>query len=223
MVPLSEEPEMKKQKSIRHQRNRAEKEANRYAVVAAKKKEQAAASLSLIHKARAAASTFGISYCMVTEGIFDIGIGYLILGRTISPTKVATGIFLVNVYCLGVKHAYYTEPTHEQLREMIDRMTGDNPIVDIAPECARKIVDGAIAYAKEIGFTPHADYPPAGALFGDIDAGACPTEYEFGKDGKPFYVSGPNDTPAKIRKVIGTLTAKVGEGNFEFIVEASGL
>ena len=215
---------MKKQKGIRHQRNRAQKEAKRNAVVAAKKKEQAAAFLSPIHQARAAASVFGVSYCMVTEGIFDIGIGYVVLGRTISPTKVATGVFLVDVHCLGVKNAYYTEPTHEQLREMIDRMTGDgDSVVDIAPECARKIVDGAIAYAKEIGFTPHADYPPAGALFGDIDAGACPTEYEFGKDGKPFYVSGPNDTPAKIRKVIRTLTAKVGEGNFEYIVEASGL
>lgn len=214
---------MKKQKGIRHQRNRAQKEAKRNAVVAAKKKEQAAASLSLIYQARAAASAFGVSYCMVTKGIFDIGIGYVILGRTISPTKVATGVFLVDVWCLGIKNAYYAERTHEQLSEMIDKLTGDNPIVDIAPECARKIVDGAIAYAKEFGFIPHADYPPAGALFGDIDAGVCRTEYEFGKDGKPLYVSGPNDTPAKIRKVIRTLTATVGEGNFGFMVEAGAL
>ena len=215
---------MKKQKGIRHQRNRAQKEAKRKALVAAKKKnEQAAASLSLIRQARAVASAFGISYCMVTEGIFDIGIGYVILGRTISPTKVATGVFLVDVYCLGVKNAFYAERTHEQLSEMIDKLTGENPIVDIAPECARKIVDGAIAYAKEFGFVPHADYPPAGALFGDIDAGACRTEYEFGKDGKPLYISGPNDTPAKIRKVIRTLTAMVGEGNFDFMVEAGAL
>ena len=59
---------MKKQKGIRHQRNRAQKEAKRNAVVAAKKKEQAAAFLSPIHQARAAASVFGVSYCMVTEG-----------------------------------------------------------------------------------------------------------------------------------------------------------
>jgi len=145
---------MKKHKGIRHQRNRAQKEAKRNAVVAAKKKEQAAASLSLIYQARAAASAFGVSYCMVTKGIFDIGIGYVILGRTISPTKVATGVFLVDVCCLGIKNAYYAERTHEQLSEMIDKLTGDNPIVDIAPECARKIVDGAIAYAKEFGFIP---------------------------------------------------------------------
>lgn len=214
---------MKKQKGLRHQHNSAQKKVKRNAVVAAKKKEQAAASLSPIHRARAAASAFGVSYCMVTKGIFDIGIGYVILGRTISPTKVATSVFLVDVYCLGIKNAYYAERTHEQLREMIDKMTGDVPIVDIAPECARKIVDGAIAYAKEFGFVPHPDYSPAGALFGDIDAGVCQTEYEFGKDSKPLYVSGPNDTRAKIRKVVRTLTAKVGEGNFDLVVEAGAL
>ena len=71
--------------------------------------------------------------------------------------------------------------------------------------------------------SPHVDYPPAGALFGDIDAGVCRTEYEFGKDGKPLYVSGPYDTPAKIRKIMRTLTEKVGEGNFDFMVGAGGL
>ncbi len=106
---------------------------------------------------------------------------------------------------------------------MINKMTGDDPIVDIAPKGARKIVDGAIAHAKDFGFKVDADYPPAGALFRDIDARVCRTEYEFGKDGKPLYVSGPNDTPAKIRKVIRTLTAKTGEGNFHFMVEAGGL
>lgn len=212
---------MKKQKGLRNQHNRARKKAKRHAVVAAKKKEQAAAPLSPTHRARAAASAFGVSYCMMTRDIFDIGLGHVILGRTISPTTVVTGIFLVDVYCLGIKNAYYAERTHEQLRELIDKMTGDAPFVDIAPECARKIVDGAIAYAKELGFVPHSDYAPAGALFGDIDAGVCRTDYEFGQAGKPLYVSGPNDTPAKIRKIIRTLTARVGEGNFNFVVEAA--
>ncbi len=95
------------------------------------------------------------------------------------------------VLCLGVKSAYYAERTHEQLSEMINKMTGDDPIVDIAPKGARKIVDGAIAHARDFGFKVDADYPPAGALFRDIDARVCRTEYEFGKDGKPLYVSGP--------------------------------
>lgn len=215
---------MKKQRGIHRQNNRAQKNAKRKAVVAAKKKEQAqAASPTHLHQARVAASSFGINYSMVTEGIFDIGIGSVVLGRTISSTKVATGVILVDVYCLGIKNAHYAELTHEKFREMINGMSDDgHPIVDIAPECARKIVDGAIAYAADLGFTPHADYPPAGALFGDIDAGTCQTEYEFGKDGKPLYVSGPNDTPAKIRKVVRTLTAAVGEENFDYMVETGG-
>lgn len=195
---------MKKQKGLRNQHNRA------------KKKEQAVAFRSPIHRARAAASAFGVSHSMMTRDIFDIGIGHVILGRTISPTTIATGIFLVDVYCLGIKNASYAERTHEQLRELM----GDAPFIDIAPECARKIVDGAIVYAKKCGLVPHPDYAPAGALFGDIDAGVCRTDYEFGQNGKPLYVSGPNDTPAKIRKTIRTLIAKVGEGTFDFLVES---
>ncbi len=157
---------------------------------------------------------------MITEGIFDIGIGHVVLGRTKSPTTVATAVLLVDVHCLGVKNGHYAELTHEKFLEMVKGMAGtESPFVDIEPACARKIVAGAVEYAKKLGFAPHDDYPPAEALFGDIDADACTEEYVFGKDGKPFFFSGPHDTPAKIRKVMRTLTDRVGEGNFDYIVE----
>ncbi len=40
----------------------------------------------------------------------------------------------------------------------------------------------------------------------------------FGKDGKPFYVSGPYDDERKISFVINTLTRTCGEGNFDYLV-----
>lgn len=215
---------MKKQKSNNHQHQRAAKEARRKAVLATRKKEQPLASHSLIHRSQAAAKAFEVSYCLMTKDIFDIGIGHVILGRTISSLEVALGAFMVDVYCLGVKNGFYGERTHDQLKEMLDKMAGNgHPFTEVAPECARKLVEGAVAYAKNLGFAPHADYAPAAALFGDIDAEACLVEYEFGKDGKPFFVSGPNDTPAMIRRTVRTLTDKVGEGNFDFMVAASGL
>jgi len=183
---------MKKQKSNHHQRSRAAKDARRKAVLASRKKEQSFTSQSLIERSRSAARTFGVSYCLATNNLFDVGIGHVIIGRTISPFKVAFGVFLLDVYCLGVKNGFYGERTHDELKEMIDKLAGDeHPFVDISPECARKLVESAVAYAENLGFAPHSDYPPAAALFGDINAGACPTQYEFGKDGKPFFVSGP--------------------------------
>ena len=160
---------------------------------------------------------------MVSKNIFEIGIGHVVVGRMISTKTVATGVFLVDVYCLGIKDAFYTERTHDELEYLTERMAGNGGVVDIAPECARKILDGAIAYAKTLGFPAHPDSVTAAALFGDIDAADCLTNYEFGKDGKPLYISGPNDTPARVRQVMRTLTASVGEGNFDYIVSARGL
>ncbi len=206
---------MKKQKVGR---KRARKQVKRKTIVAAKN-HRANTTLSPLRQARSIGLTFNVNYCAATKSIFDIGIGYIILGRTISPTKVATAVFLVDVYCLGVKNAYYIDYTHEQLLTLIDKLAGDeSSIEDITPECARNIVDGAVAYAKSIGLAPHADYPQAYALFGDIDVDACPLEYKFGRDGKPCFISGPNDTPARIRKIIRTLTESVGSENFDYLL-----
>ena len=208
---------MKKQKGKLHKTHR---QAKRKAGAAARKNKQTATPRSPLNQARSISSTFGINYCAVTENLFDLGIGYVVLGRTISLARVATSLFLVDVHCLGVKNAFYSSRTHTELRRLIDKLSGDgNPMVDISPECARKIVDGAVTYAREFGFDPHADFPPAYALFGDIHAEACTTQYEFGKDGMPLFVSGPNDTPEKIRKVMRSLTETAGPGNFDYIVE----
>ena len=137
---------------------------------------------------------------------------------------MATAVFLVDVHCLGIKNVIYAEFTHEKFSEMVKGMAEtEYPLVDIDPACARKIVAGAVEYAKQLGFAPHDVYPPAEALFGDIDVDSCNTEYVFGKDGKPFFFSGPQDTPAKIRKVVRSLTDRVGEGNFDYIVQIDDL
>ena len=209
---------LKKQKG---QRKQSHKRAKRKAVLASRKNDQSITLRSPLNQARSISSTFGINYCLVTENLFELGIGYVVLGRTMSSTMVATALFLVDVHCLGVKNAFFSKRTHSELRLFIDTLSADgNTMVDISPECAKKIIDGAVAYAKKFNFSPHADYPPAYALFGDTNTDACPIEYEFGKDGKPFFVSGPNDTPAKIRKAIRSLTETAGAGNFDYIVEA---
>lgn len=161
---------------------------------------------------------------MISEGLFDIGIGYVVLGRTKSSATVATAVFLVDVYCLGVKNGFYAEHAREKFLDLVEGLSEtENPLVDIDPACARKIVAGAVEYAKQLGFAPHDDYPPAEALFGDIDADSCSMEYVFGNDGKPCFINGPFDSPAKIRKVLRTLTNRVGEGNFDYLMQVDAL
>jgi hypothetical protein len=40
----------------------------------------------------------------------------------------------------------------------------------------------------------------------------------FGKDGKPFFMSGPYDTPARCRRIIDTLTRRCGPEGFHYTV-----
>ena len=73
---------------------------------------------------------------------------------------------------------------------------------------------GGVQYARDFGFPPHSDYAQAAQLFGDIDAAACPVRYTYGKDGQPFYMSGPYESPAQSRKIIDTLARRLARTAF---------
>jgi len=207
---------MKKHNRNRNQHKRERKAARRKVIVAAKGGPSGMLATPL-DQARAAAATSGIDYCMITDGIFDIGIGNVILARTKPSATVASALFLLDVHCLGVKDAAYTETTREKFFGTVAAFGQSAGLsVDIDPACARKIVADAVAYADRLGFAPHADYPAAEALFGDVDAGACATEHVFGMDGKPFFTAGPLDNSASVRRVLRVLTHSVGEGNFDY-------
>jgi len=42
----------------------------------------------------------------------------------------------------------------------------------------------------------------------------CPVKYAYGKEGKPFYMNGPYESPADVQKIINTLTEKCGVNGF---------
>jgi hypothetical protein len=46
-----------------------------------------------------------IQHCLVTESLFEIGVGMMVLARGVTPHYVAFGSFLIDVFCLGVKDA----------------------------------------------------------------------------------------------------------------------
>jgi hypothetical protein len=54
----------------------------------------------------------------------------------------------------------------------------------------------------------------------DLDLNLCPNQYTFGKDGKPFYISGPNENQNQSKKIVEKLFRNCGEGNFDYIVSA---
>lgn len=147
------------------------------------------------------------------------GITSVFLARRGPHGQVAFAVFLVDAYCLGVKDAFgrfESEPSWKAFKE--ERREGMYGIESMSPEAARKLVEQAVQYARSVGIEPHRDYAGAAAIFGDIDAAKCSTEFTFGVDGKPRFVNGPHDTPERVKKILGILEDHVGQGKYDVVL-----
>jgi hypothetical protein len=135
--------------------------------------------------------------------------------------RLLVGSYLVDYWCLGVKDVMPPRKMgtneHQLLLNFCEERF-DEPFVDITLEQAQSIVYGAVDYARSLGFEPHKDFN----IKAQIHLGLRPETLipiEFGNDGKPFFVSGPYDN---VDKVMKTLEASVGAGNFHYMAAIGG-
>ena len=131
------------------------------------------------------------------------------------------GIILNKLHFFGTPAFARALPPYEY-DEMVAQMRQGEMLQAVEPSYARKLVEEAVAYAATLGFKPDPDYHTAKEIFGDIEASECTEQFTFGKDGKPFYMSGPLDSPLKRRLIVATLEKNVGLGNFNFMIHSDG-
>lgn len=159
--------------------------------------------------------------CYVADEVFgsDQGIGQVVVSRLSGNGQVAAGVFLIDAYCLGVKDAFAFLRSRVDFEDLLLPGIGQTVTLRrVEPAYAKKLIVDAIAYARDLGFEPHKDYKLASKVLHDIDATACTTEFTFGKDGKPFFVSGPNDTEARSKQIIDTLRRRCGPDGYHFMM-----
>jgi hypothetical protein len=160
----------------------------------------------------------------ISSTLFELGMGYVILSRFKSEGRVESGVFLLDVYCLGVKDAMFVQlDIAEYESNLLNRFSAQNPLEPIEPSCARKLVEDAVRYAASFGFQPHPDYKKACRVFGGTDPGACTRQFVFGYHGKPHYIQGPHESPQRVARILDTLKTRCGEGNFTYVVLADDL
>ncbi len=168
-------------------------------------------------------SSYPIHECFVPDGLFETGLGSILISRQTPQGKIAFSSFVVDVFCLGIKDCFFRvfdELEYEFIKSQIQGSHESQNFKNISPSCALKIVNGAIDYAKELGFSPHPDFNKDKHLFGNINVDNCSDEYSYGKNGKPFYFQCPHETPATVKKIINRLQEKCGLDGFDFIVLA---
>lgn len=166
-------------------------------------------------------SKYPIHDCLVPDNLHETGLGTIVISRRSPGGEIGCSAFVVDIYCLGVKDAMFTINDENEYEDFLKpRLIRGNEgnIENVHPACVRKLVEGAVSYARDLGFAPHPDYRKYKALFGDIDKSVCPEKYAFGKEGKPFYINGPNETSKQSERIIKQLENICGEGNFNFML-----
>jgi hypothetical protein len=206
----------------RHAQKRAAKAARRKKLLAERRKGAMAESqMSLATRMRRMAVA-PIHSCLVSEDLSGIGNGYLVLARKAADGRMAMAVFLLDVYCVGVKDVVLRVDVASEIERFIDALSRGQPLVAIEPTRARRLLRDLVAWSRSIGLSPHPDYAAAEPLFGDVSVGPGDDSLSFGKNGKPFLIQGPSDTPARIRKRIEALRRTVGDGGFDYMLETEG-
>lgn len=201
----------------RRQKQLAKKKSKQIAKQKARVQERQELS-SMAGRMRVAARGM-VERCLVSEEILSgSGIGSVLISRRMPNGELAVAKFLIDGRCLGVKNCDAFFVMKSDLDDYVERAGEVEPLVARPPEYGRKLVEEAVAYAQQFDLKPHADYAKLQAIWGDIDSSQCAEQFRFGDDeGKPMYMSGPDDEPFFQDMVMRKLAEHVGEGNYHFV------
>lgn len=195
---------------------RGAKANRRKAIVAQKRRAEAVEGTLAGQVARAAAAP--IQCCLLTECLFETGIGTLLFARGSGSGQLVVGAFLLDTFCIGIKDIVLRPMEAAQLDSYLDVLSAATLMAPVDPSYARKLLRDLVQWSGSLGFKPHADFAAAERLFGDIDPQACETSFKFGQEGKPLYMAGPSEPPPLVRRRMDQLSTQLGSDGFHYIV-----
>ncbi|MBI3886759.1 MAG: UPF0149 family protein [Opitutae bacterium] len=153
----------------------------------------------------------------VEKGWEEMGLAHVLISRFREDGSADFAMFLVDVFCLGVKDAVFeTNLTAAELRTYVEQRLPEDYTERLHPACAKKLIEGALAYAESLGFAPHRDYRNARKILSGLDASVCPRDFTYGRDGRPCYVRGSEDTEERVNRVCTVLAARCGADGYDY-------
>lgn len=148
----------------------------------------------------------------------ELGMTNLVVARIRSESTVEFAVFLVDTFCLGIKDAVLeADVTEREFRAFLAGPIAQTSGQPFEAACAKKLIEGAIAYAETLGFAPHRDYRKARRVLSGLDASTCAEVFEYGEDGRPCYVRGPDDSDERVARVLALLKIKCGPDGFNYV------
>ena len=155
--------------------------------------------------------------CLINEEWQENGLAIISVFKLMPSGKFIVGLYLTDVYCLGLKNTLYKfnldKFDYEEFIKTAYSNSGN------AIECdtvfAHNLIYGAIDYAEDLGFSPNKNFKITEHLLDPDLISDEINEIEFGNDGQPFFISGPKDNATQI---INKLKETVGENNFHYMI-----
>jgi hypothetical protein len=165
-----------------------------------------------------AAKNAPLHSCVMANSIWDSGIGHLLISRNLQSGEIAVVIFLLDVYCLGVKDCFSTIQCPQGYQEFLDKLNyNEDGLQEVELAYAKSLLNSVIEYARQFKIEPHKDVFKLLPFLGNVEAADC--KFEFGKEGKPLYIPGPNETQGDIRNIVKKLEKYACPGNYNYFME----
>jgi hypothetical protein len=171
---------------------------------------------STLHEAR----TFPILECWISEQWKGgSGLVQILLARQQPNRKICCGSYLIDQYCLGLKDTFAkTNVSPDRYQELHEKMDSRQKMTTCPIELAHQMIYASLDYAAQFGFEPQSDWTQSQYLLeprGELEE---PYQLTFGKDGKPFFISGPYDN---VEQIIKQLDKTAGPGNYDVVINLS--
>jgi hypothetical protein len=135
---------------------------------------------------------FPIHECKVLENWKETGISPVYVSRELTKDSYVFISYLVDFWCLGLKDTIVKLGASKRDLSQFYSRGDDYDFVNISYQDARSLILGAIDFAKVINIAPHSSWSGIPSSFIEAHL-AYEKKFSFGHEGKPHYVSGPND------------------------------
>ena len=160
------------------------------------------------------ARSLEIGACYVSDDMTECGEGHVIVTRRHTGGRISMAMYLVDIYCLGVKDSFFRLRLEEdELDEMLDMGSG---VHECSYEEAHNWVYGAIAWAEEAGIEPDKSFAVTKYMLKEDTDDVPLIEYEFGMHGKHLLMANNN---LEASRYLPLLKKNLGEGNFTFTIK----
>lgn len=162
----------------------------------AKKKQKPAASQTVVsdknYLASGRARKLPLYKCEINPDWEEAGMAQIIICRQHVNGHLTVGVYLVDIFCAGVKDTFYyfNEPA-SYINEIFSKAPFERETISY--ELAHNIIYGAVAYAQDLGIDPDPAFKLTQQILEEDTDDIPLIEIPFGRDGKPVLVLAPND------------------------------